>query len=108
MVGPATASAVGAYRAALPAATFTICRLRATPATLFRRVHARGRGESPVSGLAGDRLADASRAALDRAAAEAVRGAREAERSGLGDFAVDTDDRTPAELATEILTHLPG
>jgi hypothetical protein len=102
-VGPVTASAVAVYRAALPAARFTICRLRASPATLADRVRARGRDESPASGMAGDRLSGAPPAALDRIAAEAARDAAELELAGVGDFAIDTDGRTPTDLAAEIL-----
>jgi chloramphenicol 3-O-phosphotransferase len=103
MAGPATAEAVDIYRSALPSARLSICRLRATPATLSSRVHARGRGDSPAAGLAGDLLAGASVATLNRIAAEAISDAAELERAGVGDFALDTDDRTPADLATEIL-----
>ncbi|HEY0531233.1 MAG TPA: hypothetical protein VGD29_06510 [Actinoplanes sp.] len=102
-VGPLSAGAVAVYRAALPAATFTICRLRATPATLVDRVHARGRGESRALGMAGDLLSGARAAVLDRIAADAAREAAGLERSGVGDFAVDTDGRTPTDLAAEIL-----
>jgi len=102
-VGPATASAVPIYRAALPAARFTICRLRATPATLTERVHARGRGDSPATGLAGDRLRGADRATLDRIATEAADESAELDRTAVGDLTLDTDRRTPPDLAAEIL-----
>jgi hypothetical protein len=108
MVGPVHADAVGVYRAALPGARFFICRLRATPATLLSRVQARGRGESPASGLAGDLLAGASPPALDRIAADAARDGAELERSWAGDFPLDTDGRTPTDLATEILERAPA
>ncbi|MFI6078793.1 hypothetical protein ACIA5C_45505 [Actinoplanes sp. NPDC051343] len=103
VVGPVTRDAVAFYRAALPSATFTIGRLRATPATLADRVDARGRDESPASGMAGDLLSGAAPAALDRVAAAAAREAAELERTGVGDFAVGTDGRTPADIAAEIL-----
>jgi hypothetical protein len=98
-----TAGAVDVYRAARPAARFTVCRLKAGPGTLTERVRARGRGESPAPGLAGDLLAGASPEALDRVAAAAARDGAELERSGVGDFAVDTEGRDPADLAAEIL-----
>jgi predicted kinase len=103
VVGPVTRDAVAFYRAALPSATFTIGRLRATPATLADRVDARGGDESPASGMAGDLLSGAAPAALDRIAAAAAREAAELERTGVGDFAVGTDGRTPADIAAEIL-----
>lgn len=103
IVGPVTARAVAVYRAALPAATFTICRLRATPATLADRVHARGGDSFPASGMAGDRLSGAPPSALARMAAEAVRDGAELDRTAVGDFTVDTDGRTPTDLAAEIL-----
>jgi hypothetical protein len=95
VVGPVTAAAVDVYRAALPAAHFTLCRLKGRPDTLSDRVRARGRGESPA-GLAGDLLAGASPEALDRIAAEV-------DSSAAGDFAIDTDDQHPTDLAVEIL-----
>ena len=103
IVGPATAEAVPLYRAALPAATFTVCRLRATPATLAERVRERGHDESPASGMAGDFLSGASPEALDRITAAAVRDGESLDRAGVGDFALDTDGRTPIDLAAEIL-----
>jgi hypothetical protein len=54
--------------------------------------------------MAGDRLSGAAPAALDHIAAEAARDAAELERAGVGDFTVDTDGRTPTDLAAEILT----
>jgi hypothetical protein len=102
-VGPASAEAEAVYRSALPFARFTICRLVAGPSTLRSRVHARGRGESPASGLAGDLLAGAPPATLDRVAAEAAADAAELSRTSVGDFALDTDTHTPAELAARIL-----
>ena len=102
-VGPICAGAVATYRAALPSARFTLCRLTATPATLADRVRARGRGESPAVGLAGDLLAGQPAAVLDRIIRESVRDAGELERTGVGDFAIETDGRPPTDLAADIL-----
>jgi hypothetical protein len=102
-VGPVTPAAVATYRAALPAATFTLVRLTATPRTLADRVWARGRGESPAAGLAGDGIAGQPAAVLDRIAAKSIRQAAESERAGAGDFAIATDGWSPADLAAEIV-----
>jgi hypothetical protein len=102
-VGPLTAAAVSTYTAALPAASFTICRLRATPATLTERITARARGESTAIGLAGDLLAGAPPETIARTAAEAARDAAELDRTDVGDFTVDTDHYSPTDLATQIL-----
>jgi hypothetical protein len=107
-VGPVTPSAVALYRAALPAARLTVARLRARPATLRDRVRARGRGDSPAVGLAGDLLAGASPAELDRTARRAARHAADLESAGVGDFALDTDHRPPTDLAAEILARAAG
>jgi hypothetical protein len=103
MVGPVTPAAVALYTAALPAATFTLGRLQASPATLADRIHARGRGETPAPGLAGDLLAGQPAAELDRIAAQSAREAADLERAGVGDFALDTDGCDPADLAAVIV-----
>jgi len=91
------------YRAALPAATVTLCRMGVGRARLAERIARRGRGEAPGGGMAGDELTGLSQEALrevgDRAWAEAVALAR----SGVADFSVDTDGRTGPEIAEEIL-----
>jgi hypothetical protein len=89
------------YTAALPAATVTLCRLRAGREVLADRVARRGRGRTPARGLAGDELigqpAARLREIVDRAAqiVEAM--------DGVGDLSVDTDDRPADEIAAEIL-----
>lgn len=95
--------AVEVYRAALPQATITLCRMGVGRGQLEERIVRRGRGEAPGSGIAGDELNGLSRDALyevcDRAWAEAVA----LSRSGVADFSVDTDGRTGPEIAEEIL-----
>ncbi|QMU70871.1 hypothetical protein [Streptacidiphilus sp. P02-A3a] len=89
------------YRAALPEATMTLCRMGVGRAQLDDRIARRGRGEAP--GIAGDELKglpqQALREACDRAWAEALA----FERSGVADFSVATDGRTSPEIAEEIL-----
>jgi hypothetical protein len=56
-VGPVDRSEdVVTYRAALPAATITLCRLHASRHVLADRIARRGRGLTPTWGLAGDEL----------------------------------------------------
>jgi hypothetical protein len=79
----------------------TLYRLVASPRVLAERIERRGRGESPARGLAGDSLVGRPPSYL-REVAE--RSARIVEAlDGVGDFAVDTDDRPAAEIAAEIL-----
>jgi hypothetical protein len=84
---------VDAYRAAVPGAEIVVVRLRATPATLERRLRRR---ES------GDDLAWHLRRApeLDRIM----------DRAGIGDLEVRTDGRPVGEIAAEVLrrTGWPG
>ena len=62
-----------AYTAALPAATITLCRLRASRQVLADRVARRGRGLTPAWGLAGDELIGQPRARLREIADQAAR-----------------------------------
>ena len=88
------------YTAALPAATITLCRLTASPSVLLDRIACRGRGLAPTWGLAGDQLIGQPTARLREIA---DRSARIVEAlDGVGDFAVNTDDRPAADIAAEI------
>ncbi len=89
------------YVAALPAATITLCTLRAGREVLADRVARRGRGLTPARGLAGDELIgqpeDRLREIADRAAqtVDAL--------DGFGDLRADTDDRLADDIAMDIL-----
>lgn len=82
------------YRAALPAATVTVCCLDASHDVLLDRATRRARGESPAPGLAGDALLGQSPDRLREIVSQP---------GGAGDLHVDTDHRPPAEIAAEIL-----
>jgi hypothetical protein len=93
---------VAAYRAALPAATVTVCRLRAGADQLTERIMMRGRGEGATWGLAGDELTGQPAARLRHVPARAAAEAAALDRSGIGDLCVDTDHRPVADIAAEI------
>src|SRR5439155_4090292 len=90
-----------AYTAALPAATITLCRLRASRQVLADRVARRGRGLTPAWGLAGDELIGQPQARLREIAAQAARIVDALD--GVGDLRVDTDNRPADEIAGQIL-----
>jgi hypothetical protein len=96
-----TRAALDHYRAEVPAATHTVCRLRAARQVLAERVTLRGHGQGPQ--IAGDELRgqpiDVLRLAADRASQEAAW----LDRAEVGDFCLDTDHRSPVELADAIL-----
>ncbi|MFD9007344.1 hypothetical protein ACFV0T_41575 [Streptomyces sp. NPDC059582] len=92
---------MGAYAAALPAATITLCQLHASRRTLADRVRRRGRGITPARGLAGDQLIGQPQARLREIADQAARALGALD--GLGDLGVVTDDRPAGEIAAEIL-----
>jgi chloramphenicol 3-O-phosphotransferase len=89
------------YTDALPAATITLCQLRASRQVLAERVARRGRGLTPTWGLAGDELFGQPQARLRQIADEAARILDAVD--GVGDLAVDTDERSADEIAAEIL-----
>jgi molybdopterin-guanine dinucleotide biosynthesis protein len=89
------------YPEALPAATITLCRLRASRPVLAERVARRGRGLTPTRGLAGDELIGQPQARLRQIADEAARILDALD--GVGDLAVDNDERSADEIAAEIL-----
>lgn len=93
------------YEAAVPGGVLTLCRLRASPATLRERIVRRGRLEGAetdgaVSGL--------TMAALSEYAEQAVDFAGKLDGDDFADFTVDTDDRTVPDIAQLILDRLPG
>lgn len=90
-----------AYVAALPAATLTLCVLHAGPEVLADRVARRGRGLTPTWGLAGDELIGQPPVRLREIADRAARTLDAL--AGFGDLRVETGDRPPDEIATEIL-----
>jgi broad-specificity NMP kinase len=102
VVGPAEdGAAVAAYARALPAATITVCQLRAGPEELARRIMLRGQGGSwsqPGDPLKG--RPDAYLAAVARQAA-----ARD--RVTVGDVQIDTDQLTVEQAADAIAEVLP-
>lgn len=89
------------YAEALPAATLTLYRLHASPDQLRERIRLRGLGGGP--GIAGDKLRGQPTAVLDRAHEAAVAQAESLERADFGDVRVDTDGRTVADLAHDIV-----
>ncbi|MEV0235893.1 adenylyl-sulfate kinase [Nonomuraea sp. NPDC050786] len=93
------------YAGLLPGAALTVCRLHAGPGTLAERVELRGRGGGPA--IPGDELKGLDAAALRRVAEEAAREAEALEQAGAGDLRVETDGRTPGELADEVLAAWP-
>ncbi|MFD3451007.1 hypothetical protein ACFWVC_02405 [Streptomyces sp. NPDC058691] len=90
-----------AYTAALPAATITLCQLRAGQGTLADRAMRRGRGITPAPGLAGDQLIGQPQARLREISDQAARNLDALD--GFGDLQVGTDDRPANEIAAEIL-----
>jgi hypothetical protein len=86
---------------ALSIGSLTVCRLRAHPDQLSERIALRGQGQGPP--IAGDELNGQPSAVLARAVDEATREAERLERAAPGDFCLDTDHRSPSDLAEEIL-----
>jgi adenylylsulfate kinase-like enzyme len=97
---------VGRYRAALPSAAWTVCRLRAGRRTLTERIMLRGRGGGPA--IMGDALRGRPEAELRERAAEAVRIAGTLDHDGVGDLCVDTDGREVAEIADMVRARAGG
>jgi hypothetical protein len=92
---------VATYADALPAARITLVWLHAGREVLADRIARRGRGLTPTWGLAGDELIGQPPARLREIADQAVR--IDAALNKAGDLSVDTDDRSPDEIAAEIL-----
>lgn len=101
VVGPAEdEAAVSAYADALPAATFTLCRLHADRNQLIRRIMLRGRGSSWLQ--PGDPLAGQPVTYLLRVADQAVIHADALERAAIG-RRIDTDGRTVEQVADAVI-----
>lgn len=104
VVGPLDRpEAVEAYRAALPNARITMCRLDARPETLAARAERRGQGLSGTFGMPGDDLVGRSREQLRRVIERATAELERLERAGVADFALRTDDSEPAAIADEAI-----
>jgi hypothetical protein len=90
-------AALQAYLAALPAATFTVCRLHAGPAELKRRIATRGDGGSWAQ--PGDPLRGRPAAYLSQVAEQAAADAQALDRASLDAIRIDTDGHTAAQAA---------
>ncbi|HYN92887.1 MAG TPA: hypothetical protein VES42_03455 [Pilimelia sp.] len=102
IVGPAESDeAIAAYARALPAATVTVCRLHAGREELTRRIVLRGQGASWAQ--PGDPLIGRPAAHLSTVVDHAVADAAELDRTAVGAVRVDTDNRTPEEVADAIV-----
>jgi hypothetical protein len=101
VTGPAQdQAAVAAYAGALPAATFTLCRLHAGRDELTRRITLRGRGGGWPQ--PGDPLRGQPAGYLLRVADQAVIHAVGLERAAIG-LRIDTDGRTVEEVADAVV-----
>ncbi|MEJ3656672.1 AAA family ATPase [Actinomycetes bacterium KLBMP 9759] len=102
VVGPVEdAATVAMYAGALAPGAVTVCRLHAGREQLTERVLARGRGSSWSQ--PGDPMRGRSEAHLRAVAAAAAEVAEGLERADLGDFSVDTDERTAVEAADVVM-----
>jgi hypothetical protein len=90
-------AALLAYRAALPAATITTCRLHAGHAELLRRIISRRDGGSWPQ--PGDPLRGQPLAYLSRVAEQAAADATTLDRTPLDALRIDTDGHTASEAA---------
>ncbi|MGW5365906.1 AAA family ATPase [Actinopolymorpha pittospori] len=97
---------VRSYTDALPASTFTVCRLHAGPEQLRERVMLRGQGRSWAA--PGDPLRGLPTARLHQVADNAIATAAALERFALGDLRVETDGRGVDEVAQAILAETGG
>jgi chloramphenicol 3-O-phosphotransferase len=89
------------YTAALPAARVTLCRLHAGREQLSERIRRLGRGEGwPAPG---DPLRGRPEAHLRQIADRAAADAAAMRQAALGDLSVETDGRSPQQIAAEIL-----
>jgi hypothetical protein len=97
---------IRAYADALPAATFTVCRLHAGRAALTDRILRRGRGGGPA--ILGDELNGRPAGYLHQVAEQAARDADHLQRAQIGDLWVDTDERSIEEVAGLITAKTTG
>jgi hypothetical protein len=102
-----TPDGVRLFTAAVPGATVTIVRLRATPETLRERIFRRGRGGGPL--IPGEQeWHGATEARLLTAWEDSVATTEALERDRIGDVCIDTDGRSAGEVAQAILAQAPG
>jgi hypothetical protein len=107
VVGNVTDAAdLARYRAAVPGAGWTACRLRAGREALTARVLLRGRGGGP--GIMGDDLRGRPENDLYGRAADIAHTALALDRSALGDVSVDTDGRDVDEVADLVTAVWPA
>jgi predicted ABC-type ATPase len=109
MTGPIeNQAALRTYRAALPSAAVTTCRLHAGPAELTRRIMTRGEGGSWPQ--PGDPLHGQPAGHLARVAEQAAADAQALDRAHLDAIRIDTDGRTAVQAAGLIAaaTRWPG
>jgi hypothetical protein len=97
------ADAVRMYAAALPAATFSSCRLHASRGQLAKRIDLRSEGVGAPRGLAGDELIGQPAVRLGHFLDQAATEAKMLEHAAIGDLRIDTDDRAVQDIAQEIL-----
>jgi len=100
-----TADEVLQYSKALPAATITLCRLRAGRDALTQRIRQRARPGGLE--LAGDELVGQPDIVLQHAIEAAVATGRQLARAEIGDLVVDTETRGIDEL-TRVIRSLAG
>jgi hypothetical protein len=102
-----TPDGVRMFTEAVPGASVTVVRLRATPETLHERIFRRGRGGGPQ--IPGDQeLTGATVERLTALWAESVATTETLDRRRIGDLCIDTDGRSVREVAWAILSQAPG
>jgi hypothetical protein len=107
VVGPVNhPEAVQTYTDALPDKTLTLCRLHAGPKQLKDRIIRRGQGVGPR--IAGDALAGKPVATLHQIAEKAAKNAEVLKRGSVGDFCINTADRTIEEVARAVMAQNNG
>ena len=100
------AATIRAYTDALPAATFTVCRLLASRETLADRILRRGHGDGPA--IPGDELKGQPPVHLQQVAEQAVRDADRLRHAQIGDLCVETDGRSVEDVAQLIVDAAVG
>jgi hypothetical protein len=102
-----TPDGVRMFTAAVPGASVTVVRLRATPETLRERIFRRGRGGGPQ--IPGNQELDgATEERLMAHWEDSVATMEALERNRIGDVCIDTDDRSVREVAQAILEQAPS
>ena len=94
------------YTGAIASPAWTVCRLRAGPDTLARRIALRAHGGGPA--IMGDSLRGRTEAQLREPIAAAIRIADALDHAGIGDLCVDTDGRDVAALADIVRAEAGG